>query len=106
MWLKTRKMNALLAPLAPVIEGESSDGRLNGSYRGYAVEARPHSDYPIAYLASAAAQGSGRQAPVDMLQVTLAGVTGSQSWHCQSSASGALQDLASRLTSGRLLDRF
>ena len=105
MWLKTRKMNALLAPLAPSIGGASADGRLTGSFHGYAVEARPHAGYPIDYLASAS-QGAVGPEPVNMLQVTLAGVAGYQTWHCQSAASGALHDLASRFTAGALLNRF
>jgi hypothetical protein len=49
-------MNALLAPLGPVIGGQVYDG--------------------------------------------------SQFWHCQSSASGALHDIASRFTAGQALQRF
>jgi hypothetical protein len=105
MWLKARKMNALVAPLAPVIDGQPDDGRLKGSYQGYAVEAWPHSGYPIDYL-SGTSYGSVGPEPVDMLRVVLSGVSGSQFWHCQSSASSYLQDLTSRFTAGPLLDRF
>ena len=105
MWLKARKMNALLARLSPVIAGQASDGILSGSYRGYAVEVQPHSGYPIRYLDSSP-DGGVPPADVDMLRVTLAGVAGSQSWHCQSSASGALHDIASRFTAGQALKRF
>ncbi len=105
MWLKTRKLNDLLAPLAPVIDGAVSDGRLTGSYRGIAVEAWPHSGYPIRYIASAT-QGSTGPEPVDMLRVVLSGMTGNQFWCCQSAASSWGHDLASRFTSGPVLNRF
>jgi hypothetical protein len=105
MWLKARKMNTLLAPLSQVIGGQVSDGMLSGSYGGYAVEVQPHSGYPIKYLSSAP-YGSVPPEDVNMLRVTLAGVAGSQSWHCQSSASGALHDIASRFTAGQALKRF
>lgn len=105
MWLKTRKMNALLAPLSQVIAGQVSDGVLTGSYRGYAVEVQPHSGYPIKYLSSAA-YGDVPPQDVNMLRVTLTGVAGSQSWHCQSTAGGALHDIASRFTAGQALERF
>jgi hypothetical protein len=42
---------------------------------------------------------------VNILQATLARVAGHQAWHCQSSA-GAVHDLASRFTAGRVLERF
>jgi hypothetical protein len=103
MWLKTRKLNALLEPLAAVIGGASADGRVTGAYGGYAVEARPHSGYPIKHMSNPGATGPE---PVNMLRVTLSGVAGRQAWHCQSSASSPLQDLASRFTAGRLLARF
>jgi hypothetical protein len=105
MWLKARKMNALLAPLGPVIGGQVSGGTLSGSYGGYAVEVQLHSGYPIKYLSSAP-YGSVSPEDVNMLRVTLAGVAGSQSWHCQSSASGALHDIVSRFTAGQALKRF
>lgn len=105
MWLRTRKVNALLAPLAPVIDGDTSDGRVKGSYRGYAVEAWPHSGYPIKYLTSGPRASVGPE-PVHMLRVVLAGVSGSQFWHCQSSASSYLHDVSSRFTSGPVLKRF
>ncbi len=57
MWLKTRKMNALLAPLSPVIGGQVCDGVLSGSHGGYAVEVQPHSGYPIKYLDTASDGG-------------------------------------------------
>jgi hypothetical protein len=98
-------MNALLAPLSHVIGGQVSGGMLSGSYRGYAVQVQPHSGYPIKYLSSAP-YGDVPPAGVNMLRVTLAGVAGSQSWHCQSSASGALHDIASRFTAGQALTRF
>jgi hypothetical protein len=103
MWLKTRRLNALFAPLGAVVGGEASDGCLRGAFGGYAVTARPHAGYPIAYLA-----GNSSLPPesVDMFQVTLAGVQGSRTWHCQSSAGGTLHDVTSRFTSGRLLERF
>jgi hypothetical protein len=103
MWLKNRRRHALLVPLAAVIDGSVAEGRATGSYGGYTVEAHPHSGFPIKYTSG---PGPGRPEPVNMLHVTLAGVAGSQSWHCQSSASSALQDLASRLTVGRLLEGF
>jgi hypothetical protein len=103
--MKTRRTNALLAPLAPVVGGGAADGRLSGSYGGYSVEARPHAGYPIKYLSSSAQGGTGPE-PAHMLSVTLAGVAGSRSWHCQSSAGGALHDLASRFTAGPVLERF
>jgi hypothetical protein len=105
MWPKTRKLNALLAPLAPVIDGQTSDGQLKGSYHGYAVEARPHSGYPISYRSSGV-QGAVGPEPVHMLRVVLVGVPGYQFWCCQSSASSPLQDLASKFTAGPLLGRF
>jgi hypothetical protein len=103
MWLRKRRTNALLLPLAEVVGGAVSDGRLAGSYRGYGIEARPHSGYPIKYTTSV--EGGIGPAQVNMLQVTVSGVAGSQTWHCQSSAA-ALHDLASRFTAGRLLERF
>jgi len=105
MGLKARKVNALLAPLSPVIGGQVFDGMLRGSYRGYAVQVQPHSGYPIKYLDSSP-DGGVPPADVSMLRVTLAGVAGSQAWHCQSSASGALHDIASRFTAGQALRRF
>jgi hypothetical protein len=67
MWRKTRRLNALLAPLGAVINGEVSDGCLSGSFGGYAVQAHPHAGYPIAYLA-----GNSGVPPesVNMFQVT------------------------------------
>src|ERR1700760_1083316 len=105
MWLKTRKTNALLEPLAPVVGGSVSDRRLKGSYRGYGVEARPHSGYPIDSL-SAQSEGAVEPEPVNMLQVTLVGVAGTQVWHCQSSAGSYLHDVTSRFTAGPLLGHF
>lgn len=105
MWLQARKKNALVAPLARIIQGQADGGRLKGSYRGYAVEVWPHSGYPIDYT-SGAAYGSVGPEPVNMLRVVLSGVSGSQFWHCQSSASSYLQDLTSRFTAGPLLSRF
>ena len=102
---KTRKLNGLLAPLAPVVDGAVSDGRLTGTYRSIAVEAWPHSGYPIEYIASAV-QGSTGPEPVDMLRVLLSGMTGNQFWCCQSVASSWGHDLASRFTSGPALNRF
>jgi hypothetical protein len=69
------------------------------------VEVQPHSGYPIKYL-DTASDGGVPPADVNMLRVTLAGVAGSQSWHCQSSASGALHDIASRFTAGQALRRW
>ena len=103
MWLKTRRLNARLAPLGAVIGGKASDGCLGGSFGGYAVKARPHAGYPIAYLAG---NSSPPPESVNMFQVTLEGVQGRRAWHCQSSAGGALHDVTSRFTSGRLLERF
>ena len=105
MWLKTRKVNALLAPLAPLIDGTAADGRLKGTYAAYAVEAWPHSGYPIDNL-SHGLYGTAGPEPVNMLRVVLSGVGGRQFWHCQSSASSYLQDLTSRFTAGPLLSHF
>jgi hypothetical protein len=105
MWLKSRRTNALLEPLAPVVEGSVSDRRLNGSYCGYGVEARPHSGYPIDYL-SVQSAGAVEPKPVNMLRVTLVGVAGTQVWHCQSSAGSYAQDVTSRFTAGPLLEHF
>lgn len=105
MWLQKRKMNKLLAPLAAVIEGEVVDGQLKGGYRGYDVEARTHSGYPITYTSPSASGGVAPES-VNMLRVVLAGVAGAQFWHCQSSASSYLHDLTSRFTAGGLLSRF
>jgi hypothetical protein len=41
-----------------------------------------------------------------MLRVVLAGVAGTQWWHCQSAAGSYLHDLTSRFTAGGLLSRF
>jgi hypothetical protein len=105
MWPRTRRTNKLLDALAGVIEGRTSGGRLTGSYRGYVVDARPHSGYPITSL-SGAQYGSVGPEPVNMLQVGLSGVRGSQFWHCQSSAGSYTHDLASRFTAGSLLTHF
>jgi hypothetical protein len=105
MWRKKQKLNGLLAPLAPLVDGETADGRLKGSYRGFAIEAWPHSGYPIDYIASAV-QGSVGPEPADMLRVVLTGLPGSQFWRCQSAASSYAHDLASRFTAGPLLNRF
>jgi hypothetical protein len=104
MWLKTRRVNSLLAPLARVVEGRISDGRLTGSFRGYPVEARPHSGYPITYRS--ATSGSVGPEPVNMLRLVLCGVRGRQFWNCQSAAGSYTHDLASRFTAGSLLTRF
>jgi hypothetical protein len=103
MWLKKLRTNTLMLPLAEVIGGTVSDGRVTGSYGGFGIEARPHSGYPIKYTTSV--EGGVGPAEVNMLEATLAGVAGRQTWHCQSSA-GAVHDLASRFTAGRLLERF
>jgi hypothetical protein len=103
MWLKTRRLNALLAPLGAVIGGEASDGCVRGTFGGYSIRAHPHAGYPIAYLSG---DSSLPPESVNMFQVTLAGVQGSRTWHCQSSAGGTLHDVASRFTSGRLLEHF
>jgi hypothetical protein len=105
MWPKTRRLNTLLTPLCGVIDGETADGRIRGSYCGHAVEAWPHSGYPIKHLSSVS-YGTVGPAPVNMLKVVLAGLSGSQAWHCQSSAGSYAQDLTSRFTSGRLLSGF
>jgi hypothetical protein len=88
-----------------VIDGETAGGRIKGAYDGYAIEAWRHSGFPIKYL-SGVSYGTVGPAPVNMLKVVLAGVSGSQSWHCQSSAGSYAQDLTSRFTSGRLLSGF
>jgi hypothetical protein len=105
MWLKTRKTNALLEPLAPVVDGSVSDRRLKGSYRGYGIEASPQSGYPIDFLESQT-EGAVGPEPVNMLRVTLVGVAGTQVWHCQSSAGSYLHDVTSRFTAGPLLEHF
>jgi hypothetical protein len=103
MWLKKRRTNALLLPLAEVIGGTVSDGRLTGSYDPYSVTAQLRRGYPIKYTTSV--EGGVGPAEVNMLQATLAGVAGRQAWHCQSSA-GVVHGLASRFTAGRLLEHF
>jgi hypothetical protein len=103
MWLKQRRTNALMLPLAEVVGGTVSDGRLAGSYGGYGIEARPHSGYPIKYTTSV--EGGVGPARVNMLQAILTGVAGHQTWHCQSSA-GFVHGLASKFTAGRLLEHF
>jgi hypothetical protein len=104
MWSKKSRTNTLLEPLAAAIAGEVSDGRLAGTYAGYGVDARPHKGYPLRYAPSS--QGGGTVAEVEMFELTLTGVRGRSLWRCQSSASSAMQDLASRMTAGRLLRRF
>jgi hypothetical protein len=106
MWLKTRKLNALLAPLAPLVDGQTSDGAIKGAYRGYEVEARPHSGYPIDVSFSTMQGAAPNPAPVNMFQVALAGAAGSRPWDCQSSASSFMQDQASLITAGPLLKLF
>jgi len=105
MWLQTRKKNALLAPLARSVDGKTSEGRLQGVFGRYAIEAWPHSGYPIKYISNVS-YGTVGPEPVNMLHLVLAGVAGHQSWHCQSSAGSYLQDLTSRFTAGPLLKRF
>lgn len=105
MWLKTRRTNALLAPLAPVIAGEVSDGRIQGTYSGYGVDARPRRHYPIETGSPACYGGTG-PAPVNTFQLVLEGVSGRTRWTCQSSASSVLQGTVSEFTAGRLLHAF
>lgn len=103
MWPKTRRMNALLTPLAAVILGEVAGHELTGSYSGYAVEARPRRGFPMTN------PGTGGPTPpgqVDSFKVTLSGVPGAAMWHCQSSPQSLLQDAASRFTAGRALRAF
>jgi hypothetical protein len=86
--LKARA-EAALGPLVPVVEGTVSDGRLRGSYQGYAVEAclmrqRPSPDVP-----NAETGGSMSSGPlVNIFGVKLAGVSGHHSWDCHSSPRG------------------
>ena len=37
MWLKNRRINALLGLLAPIVDGRVEDHPLQGSYAGYVV---------------------------------------------------------------------
>jgi hypothetical protein len=101
MGLRTRRTNALLAPLSSVVDGEASDGRIKGAFRGYAVDARPRRRYPIETGSPALYGGTG-PALVDTFQLILHGVRGRTRWTCQSSASSVLQGTASEFTAGLL----
>lgn len=104
MSLKTRRTNALLEPLAPLIDGRVADGVLTGAYQRYGVEAEPHAGYPIMYVGGSE---PGYTPPdVEMFKVTLARAGGSMRWTCQSSPSSPLHQLAAGFTAGRLLRRF
>ena len=105
MWLKTRRTNALLAPLVPVIAGEVSDGRIKGTYRRYSVDGGPRRHYPID-TGSSAGYGGTEPALVNTFQVVVGGVPGRTRWTCQSSASSVLQGTVSEFTAGRLLHAF
>ncbi|TMK42614.1 MAG: hypothetical protein E6G56_00755 [Actinobacteria bacterium] len=104
MWLKKARTNALLAPLAAVIAGEVTDGQVEGSYQGYAVQACPRRGYPMQL------GGGADTAPpppdVNSFEVTLAGVAGASVWRCQSSSGSLLHGIASQVTTGRMLGAF
>lgn len=105
MWSRARRSNVLLEPLAAVVGGQVSGGRITGTYEGFGVEAHTWKGSPTH---GSVAQGS----PVEpagtthMLRLTLAGAAGGAMWRCRSSPSSLAQDLASRLTAGRLLESF
>jgi hypothetical protein len=105
MWLKTRRTNGLLAPLAAVISGEVSDGRLRGSYGGYSVDADPRRTYPIETGSPACYGGTG-PALVNTFRVVIGGALGRTRWTCQSSAGSLLHGTASEFTAGPLLRAF
>lgn len=105
MWPRAGRSSALLQPLAAVVGGKVSDGRVTGTYEGFGVEAHRWKGFPT--------HGSVAQAsPVEpagtahMLRLTLTGAAGGAVWRCRSSPSSLSQDLASRLTAGRLLESF
>ena len=95
---KTRRMNALLAPLAAVVGGKVAGGELTGSYDGYAVVARPKREDPLGSLH--ASEGPAPRG-IDMFELTLAGVRGKAIWNCQSSPGSLAGDVLPRLTDGR-----
>lgn len=107
MWSRARRSNVLLEPLAAVVGGQVSDGRITGTYEGFGVEAHTWKGSPTHGSA-----GVAQASPVEpagtthMLRLTLAGAAGGAMWRCRSSPSSLAQDLASRLTAGRLLESF
>lgn len=88
MWLKTRRINPRLAPLAAVIGAELADGRVRGIYNGDAVEAWPMRHYPGSNLRHQA--GTPPPKDVNTFIVTLAGVPGNELWHCWSAPSSVV----------------
>jgi hypothetical protein len=102
-FLRTRRTNALLAPLAEVVAGEVCDSAVRGTFQGYAVEGRARSGFPVMYSTG---DGARHPADVNSFRLTLSGVAGREVWRCQSSPSSVAHDLASRFTAGSLLGRF
>jgi hypothetical protein len=103
MWTRTGRINALLRPLAPMIDGTVAKGGMTGSYGSYGIEARPRRGFPIEQVPTGDPYTIGQ---VDMLRLTLTGAAGRAMWHCQSSPGSRLQDAVSRFTAGRLLRGF
>jgi hypothetical protein len=83
--LKQRGAEAVLAPLAPVIEGTVSDVRVRGKYEGFVVEAWPVRENPIPEMPAWQAGSSTPPGPVvNILVVKLGGVSGGHFWDCRS----------------------
>jgi hypothetical protein len=70
---KSRKESAL-TPLAPLVGGTVSDGRLKGTHEGYTVEAWSERHDPYG------SSDASRATEVDVFYLTLAGVPGRQYW--------------------------
>jgi hypothetical protein len=87
--MRKSRSEAVLAPLAPVVEGTVSDGRLRGSYQGYAVEAWPMRQRPSPDVANVETGGTRSSGPlVNVFDIKLAGVAGTHDWDCGSSPRG------------------
>jgi len=79
--VRAARSGAAMGPLAQVIGGAVSEGRLRGTYHGYSVEAWPDRRDP-APSSSFDDSSSGRE--VNVFNIKLVGVPGRQYWYCRS----------------------
>jgi hypothetical protein len=78
--VKTARADSVLAPLAPVIAGQVSDGRLRGTYQGHPVEAWPESRDP----SPSVSDDDSLNFAVNLFNLKVAEVPGRQYWYCRS----------------------